>query len=236
MEKQRKIKILSLIVLIIAILGLTIAFAALSQTLKINGNASVDTATWDVHFESIRGDTKRLSMYYTSAASNLENVEMNYEDSGIPTKISDDGASITDVLCIINMPGDECTYNFKIVNNGTINAKISNIINNEPQFGVDFLYDENGDYNIEDIIGTTGEASSEDIETYNKWHYYKLLYADTNEEVKENDIISAGETKNIILKLGFSKDADKLPTSLTGENFGLVVYGLGTTITYSQDN
>ncbi len=236
MEKERKLKVLSLIVLIIAVLGLTVAFAALSQTLKINGNASVDAATWDVHFESMMGDTKRLNMYYTSPASKIENGELDYENFGLPTKISDDGASITDVFCFISMPGDECTYNFKIVNNGTVNAKISNIINNKPQFGTDFSYDENGDYNFEDIIGTTGEASSESIETYNKWHYYKLLYVDTNEEIKENDVIKAGETKNVMLKLGFPKDADKVPNTLTSEGVGLTVYGLGTTITYSQED
>ena len=40
MEKERKIKILSIIALIIAVLGLTVAFAALSETLTINGTAS----------------------------------------------------------------------------------------------------------------------------------------------------------------------------------------------------
>ena len=42
MEKERKIKLLSLCVLIVAVLGLTIAFAALSQTLTINGSATAE--------------------------------------------------------------------------------------------------------------------------------------------------------------------------------------------------
>ena len=37
MEKERKIKVLSIVALIVAVLGLTVAFAALSQTLTING-------------------------------------------------------------------------------------------------------------------------------------------------------------------------------------------------------
>ena len=51
MEKQRKIKIISVAALIVAVLGLTVAFAALSQTLTINGAANVNTATWDVHLQ-----------------------------------------------------------------------------------------------------------------------------------------------------------------------------------------
>ena len=55
MEKERRIKVLSLVALIVAVLGLTVAFAALSQTLTINGTASINSASWDVHFENLTG-------------------------------------------------------------------------------------------------------------------------------------------------------------------------------------
>ena len=41
MEKTRQIKIISLCALLVAVLGLTVAFASLSQTLTINGSAAV---------------------------------------------------------------------------------------------------------------------------------------------------------------------------------------------------
>ena len=44
MEKTRKIKIISLCALLVAVLGLTVAFASLSQTLTINGSAAVNAA------------------------------------------------------------------------------------------------------------------------------------------------------------------------------------------------
>ena len=53
MEKERKVKVLSLAALIVAVLGLTVAFAALSQQLTINGSATVDAATWDIHFNNL---------------------------------------------------------------------------------------------------------------------------------------------------------------------------------------
>ena len=55
MEKTRKVKIISLIVLVVMILCLTVAFAALSQTLTINGSAAVNAASWDIHFEKTSG-------------------------------------------------------------------------------------------------------------------------------------------------------------------------------------
>ena len=54
MEKTRQIKIISLCALLVAVLGLTVAFAALSQTLTINGSATVNTASWDIHFKNLR--------------------------------------------------------------------------------------------------------------------------------------------------------------------------------------
>lgn len=44
MEKERKIKVLSLFAMIVAVLGLTVAFAAMSTTLKINGTATLDAS------------------------------------------------------------------------------------------------------------------------------------------------------------------------------------------------
>ena len=52
MEKQRTKKI-TMIVLIVVVIGLTVAFAALSQTLTINGSANVDAATWNIHFDNL---------------------------------------------------------------------------------------------------------------------------------------------------------------------------------------
>ena len=48
MEKERRVKALAIVVLVIAVLGLTIAFAALSQTLTINGSAKLDASKWGI--------------------------------------------------------------------------------------------------------------------------------------------------------------------------------------------
>jgi len=129
MEKERRIKTLSLVALVVAVLGLTVAFAALSQTLTINGTASVNAAEWDIHFEN-------LSASKITGAAEVINE---------PTLTSDsfDGLNVK-----LTKPGDSVTYTFDIVNKGTVAAKfdeeaseklsddIVEILNN---------YDHNGD-------------------------------------------------------------------------------------------
>ena len=106
MEKGRKVKIISLCALLVAVLGLTVAFAALSQTLTINGSATVDTATWNIHFEA---SEKKV---YNNGDGHL---------IGTPTI---NGTTISNLNVSLSKPNDEVEYYFKTVNNGTINAKI----------------------------------------------------------------------------------------------------------------
>ena len=112
MEKTRKVKIISLCALLVAVLGLTVAFAALSQTLTINGSAAVNTASWDIHFENLTLSEK------TGTA----------EVSGTPQLT---GTVISGIDVSLNKPGDKIVYEFDLVNNGSIEAKLTNInVNN----------------------------------------------------------------------------------------------------------
>ena len=47
---NNKIQNIVLGVLAVGLIGITIAYASLSQNLTINGTAKVAAATWDVHF------------------------------------------------------------------------------------------------------------------------------------------------------------------------------------------
>ena len=111
MEKQRKVKIISLVALIVAVLGLTVAFAALSETLTINGTASLDAATWDVHFENISSPT------ITGDASEVS-----------PPEITDNGITLSKINVNLTKPKDSVKYTVDVVNDGTINAEIVNIV------------------------------------------------------------------------------------------------------------
>ena len=111
MEKERRTKALVIVVLLIVVAGLTVAFAALSTTLNINGTAYLDAAKWGIRFENLSSPTKIGSANVTGTAKIEE------------TK----AAEITGMNVSLSIPGDKVTYTVDLVNEGTINAKIDKI-------------------------------------------------------------------------------------------------------------
>ena len=91
-------------------LGLTIAFAALSQTLTINGSAKLDASKWGLKFDNL------------VLASGNDYIE------GTATIKTDDNTVIENMNVRLTTPGDKVVYTVDLVNEGTINAKIDKII------------------------------------------------------------------------------------------------------------
>ena len=111
MEKERRTKALVIVVLLIVFMGLTIAFAALSTTLNINGTAYLDAAKWGIRFENLSSPTK-IGSATTTGTAKIEETK---------------AAEITGINVSLMAPGDKVTYTVDLVNKGTINAKIDNI-------------------------------------------------------------------------------------------------------------
>ena len=107
---NNKIQNIVLGVLTVGLIGITVAYASLSQNLTINGTAKVAAATWDVHFEGMNAGT--ATGYAT-----------------IPTtgKLAASGTSVSGNIGTLKAPGDTITYTFNVKNAGSINAKISSI-------------------------------------------------------------------------------------------------------------
>lgn len=110
MEKQRKIKTLSLVALIVAVLGLTVAFASLSQTLNITGSAKVENAKWEIKFQNIN------PVVLEGGASVVTAPE-----------IDDAGTTLGNYEVSLTKPGDSVSYSFEVANAGTIDAKLSTL-------------------------------------------------------------------------------------------------------------
>ena len=110
MEKERRIKSLSVVALIVAVLGLTVAFAALSQTLTINGSAKLDASKWGLKFDNLVlvSDDK-----YIEGTANIK---------------TEDNTVIENMNVRLTTPGDKVVYKVDLVNEGTINAKIDKIV------------------------------------------------------------------------------------------------------------
>lgn len=191
MEKERKIKTLSLVALIVAVLGLTVAFAALSQTLTINGSATVDTATWDIHFANLSSGAT------TGGASVTTEPTIKADSSGKASTV------IGDYDVVLTKPGDSVTYTFDVTNAGTVDAILSSLTK-----AVKPTCTSNASVENDATIVCDGLT-------------YSLTYTDTSTEVKENDTLNKGETKNMTLKLEF--ESDTLPTDdVSISNLGII--------------
>ena len=93
-------------VLLAAVAIMAVGYAALAQTLKINGTASI-TSTWNVAITGITEGTP------TGSATNAEDV-------------SYDGTSATFNVNLVK-PGDKMVYEITVKNSGTLNAKLTGL-------------------------------------------------------------------------------------------------------------
>lgn len=110
MERQRKIKILALIAMSVAVLGLTVAFAFISTSLKINGSGTFKGGEWDVHFDNLSeakiiGDAKEVTK----------------------PQITDGGITLNNLNVSLLKPLDKIVYTVDVVNSGKMTAEISSI-------------------------------------------------------------------------------------------------------------
>lgn len=111
MERERGFKIIAIIALVVAIAGLTIGYAAYTETLKIDGAANVDPSSWSIYFKT-DGDFKGIT---------TGNATVNKEPTLESTTIS--GFDVT-----LKAPGDSVTYTFDVKNAGNLSAKLKTFV------------------------------------------------------------------------------------------------------------
>ena len=210
MEKTRKIKIISLCALLVAVLGLTVAFAALSQTLTIKGSAAVNAASWDIHFENTSGKETEVKGAATFTEPTLS------------------GTTIENFSATLTKPGDSVIYYFDIVNKGTVDAVVSSY--NFPNAFKDCMANINKySYCMNFDFNSDGNINAFDSLTYITLFNNRLAYADTDESVRQGDTLNAGETKHMKLIIEYKDTATELP-----ENNLTLTSSDPITITYEQ--
>ena len=215
MERNRKIKTLSLVALIVAVLGLGVAFAALSSKLTINGSAKAQAGSWNIHF------AKTLDMP-TQTTGNASFTEPTLYDT-----------SILGFKATVTKPGDSVTYYFDIVNSGTVDALVDSYVfesgyqdcaatrvSDHPECK---LYDFNSD----------GVINGSDYSVIKASIKYGLYYTDNNKKIIAGDEIRAGETKDAKLVVeNFSGSIFLLPDGLQITS----IKNTPITINYVQSN
>ncbi|MBR6136970.1 MAG: hypothetical protein IKQ06_02300 [Bacilli bacterium] len=178
MRSDRKRTILFIIILLVMSMG--IGYAFLTTTLSIDGTSDIDSSSWDVHFENVQ--------VQSGAVTGSQVIT--------PATISADGQTVSYHIKL-NEPGDNYTFKIDVVNDGSLSAKISNI-----------LFKING----------------EDATMAPSYLAQYVVYEDYS-PVTISQIINPGETKT--LKSGIHYREDINPSDLPTEDTSLTIsFGL----------
>lgn len=190
MEKNKRKN--TVMVLLILLLGITVGFAALATTLKINGTTSIGKNTWSIYWDNV-------NVIHGSTTPQI----VNGDDSSINTKViwSTSLAS----------PGDYFEFNVDAVNNGTVDAMIT------------------------DIISTVTDGSDEvTLPSYVK---YTVTYAD-GKKIKKNHLLpkKSGDTPTKeTYKVKVLYDADAMTREdVNNMPEGGLYYEFSYEVTYGQ--
>ena len=121
MERDRQIKIVSVLALVLGVLGLSLGFTAFSNILIISSNATVKPESSSFSVDLYSGTSTSNTDYTVIGKSSVEGV------NGTAT-ISKDRKVITGVTADFNAPGQSVVYEFYAHNTGEYVAYLRSII------------------------------------------------------------------------------------------------------------
>ena len=204
MEKQRTTKVVALSALIVAIVSITVAFAAMSTTLTINGTGVMQTASWDIRF---------VPATLTSATTGSASI------TTAPTLTE---TTLGTFAIVLTRPGDSIVYTFDVTNDGTIDARIGTLLQN----GIAVTTAANTNAVCTGLALDPADATADAALVCGNLTY-TLVYTATGVPVMLNDTLTAGQTRNLTLRIAYT--GTTLPTD------DVQITGLGLSITYVQD-
>lgn len=122
MEKDRSSKVIAIVALLLAVVGLSVGFAAFSSTLKISSSANVtpNSDTFKVVFSSngTALTTEKVSGDVTGTGASATKATIN-NDAANPT--------ITGLSATFTEPGQKVVYTFYAHNNGEYDAFLKSV-------------------------------------------------------------------------------------------------------------
>ena len=172
--------------LIVGLVSMTVAYAALSQTIFINSSAKVlnKSALWNVHFDTPVAGTP---VGYASVATGKGLVKAN------ATTLS--GLEVT-----LRAPGDSMSYTFNVVNDGTINAKIGTNGVSLPDIS---------------NISISG-VSSDDLALIRSNREFSLVYGTGDTKAGQapaaGDTLASNTSRPMVLTISYKNSATNLPS------------------------
>ena len=143
MKKNKKNK--TLLTVLILLLAITIGYAAIATTLKINGSADVKSARWNVYW-----DENSIAVTEGSVATT----------QGNEARVTDSGKTQVEYSVELSEPGDFYEFTVDAVNEGSLNAKIA------PNGVKNNVYESDGTTpkNLPDYLGYTVKYAENDAD------------------------------------------------------------------------
>ena len=121
MEKQRQIKILSIVALVLAISAMTLGFAAFSTTLNISSSASVTPSSADF---AVKFSTSQTSLVTDAVAPSSKTTGITTTNGTIVNSVS---PTLSNLSASFNSPGQYVEYTVYARNEGEYTAYLNNI-------------------------------------------------------------------------------------------------------------
>lgn len=121
MEKQRQIKILSIVALVLAISAMTLGFAAFSTTLNISSSASVTPSSADF---AVRFSTSQTSLVTDAVAPSSKTSGITTTNGTIVNGVS---PTLSNLSASFTSPGQYVEYTVYARNEGEYTAYLNNI-------------------------------------------------------------------------------------------------------------
>ena len=110
MYRNERTRNIILIVLAVCLIGITVAYATLSQNLDISVVAKVGKTSWNIHFTKV-----------------LTPKAEGYAEGGKAT-LNSDSTVLTVSEGVLKVPGDTITYVFDVINEGDIDAEVETVL------------------------------------------------------------------------------------------------------------
>lgn len=194
MERKRSYIIIWIIAFLVSIVAVSISYAALNTTLKIDGDAKALASNWKIKY------------------ANLSNVETTgkAEEITAPT-INTNDTTVGDYSVTLTAPGDSITYKFDVVNEGTFDAEITSFTLPTPTCKGSGT---NADIDADNVCKNLEYTLKYDNGT-------SVAQGD---ELKNKNDTSGAHTKHLVLKLTYKSEvsAEELPKEdVTINNLGI---------------
>lgn len=203
MEGKGNGKIIAIVALVVAVVGLSLGFAAYTTYLRIEGTANVDTSTlanWNVGFSS---DGNNIEALNGTNTVNGVNVTTGHTTDGGAITVKKYSVTQASPATLAPVSGSSVSYTFHVLNKGSVDATLGDVTFN--QYPVTCAY-----------VPATGNASTDEQWVPNEYENNTTEpYAGTKRSTTGTGTISP-EDCNAMFDVTLSLNGTDYSASTTG--------------------